>query len=592
VSRLGRRTRQERYALTLTVEEFSPLENLSKPGSTAVSSESKPNQNPRSNPVCLEIGVTIRSLPGEKDEPSPGPAEPTREEARTVIVFDNGAVLRLASNFPPGQAVIVSNPQGRDVVCRIVNTRNLPNVKGYIEVEFLEPITDFWGIHKPEGQSHASSPPAAVVTQPKAVTQPQIVSSAPIPEAPAPARVEPAAPEAVALIGKAPSFEDIAEVVHVAPPPIARVKTPEPTPRIPVSRSSNDSTPHTIEAARSYSPAGTSAPATELTSLSATWEGTPAPARMPSTSNDILGKFSASHATSESASTGSPGKTPLILGGAAVILIALGAGMFFMRRGSSVTPSVAPVATVSQPAARVPPAPVSIPTPDSPVVVDQPVAEPRPQALPLSPAISSTSPIPKEIAATSTSSLQQAPRRQTSNVAATQPNQVDVKQPDPSTLRPQVARNLKMSAPTVESQSGTLVDGSVPNIDDATVSGAVGAPGGGLISTVSHPNVPPPPALFPSANSSGKTASEPKLIFSTRPVYPPLAKQSNVEGDVIVAAEIDATGKVVGAKATAGPMYLRQAALDAIRNWKYEPATLNGKPTSTQISVKIQFRLK
>jgi TonB family protein len=586
VSSLGRKTREESYAMTLTIEESSPLENWTKPGSTAVSSESKSNQNPRSNPVCLEVGVTIRSLPGEKDESSPASAKPTREEARTVIVFDNGAVLRIASNFPAGQAVILSNPQGRDVVCRVVNTRNSPNVKGYIEVEFVEPTTDFWGIHKPEAQSHVSNSSAAPVTQPKAVPQPQIVSSPPPPVTPAPARVEPAASEPTTPVGRAPSFEDITGVVQASPLPVARVKTPEP--RISVSTHPDNSTPHTIEAGRPYSPADTSAPGTELTSLSATWEGTPA--RKASTSNDVLGKFS--HTTSESASNGSPGKTPLIVGGAAVILIALGAGMFFMHRGNSVTPSLAPVVAVSQPATHVPAAQVSTPTPEPPVAVDQSVAEQTPQASALSPAISSTSPIPKEITATSTPSLQQAPRRKTDNVAATQSSQSGVKQPDTSAPRSQIARNLKMSTPTVESRSGKLVDSSIPNLDDATVSRTLAVPGGGLVSTVSHPNVPPPPGGFLGASSSGMTASEPKLISSTRPVYPQVAKQSSVEGDVIVAADIDATGKVVGAKATAGPVHLRQAAVDAVRNWKYEPAILNGKPTSAQVSIKIQFRLK
>jgi len=92
--------------------------------------------------------------------------------------------------------------------------------------------------------------------------------------------------------------------------------------------------------------------------------------------------------------------------------------------------------------------------------------------------------------------------------------------------------------------------------------------------------------------SSAGRSSEAKLISSTRPIYPPLAKQSNVEGDVLVVVNIDEAGKVAGAKATAGPVFLRQAAVDAVRNWKYEPATLNGKPSSTQITVKIQFRLK
>jgi protein TonB len=158
--------------------------------------------------------------------------------------------------------------------------------------------------------------------------------------------------------------------------------------------------------------------------------------------------------------------------------------------------------------------------------------------------------------------------------------------------RPHAAGNLKMNTPTVESRSGRLVDGSVPNIEDAAVSGAVKVPGAGLVATVSHPTAPPPPGAFLGAGSSAITASEPKLISSTRPAYPQLAKQGNVEGDVVITADIDATGKVIAARATAGPAYLRQAAVDSVRNWKYEPANLNGKPISAQVSIKIQFRLK
>src|SRR5258706_11716473 len=531
--------------MTLTIEESSPLENLTKSGLSAVSSETKPNQNSRSNPVCLEVGVTIRSLPGEKDESSPGSAQPARQEARTVIVFDNGAVLRLANNLPPGQAVILSNPQGRDVVCRVANTRTSPNVKGYIEVEFLEATIDFWGIHKPEAQPHVSSAPAVVVAQPKAVTQPQIVPSAPSPAAAAPIRVEPAAPEQVAKIDRAQSFDDIAELVQVSPPPSARIKTPEQTPRIPDSKKPDDSTLRTLEAEKSYSPPGTSAPVTELTSLSATWDGTHPTARKPSASDDVLGKFS--HTTSESASNGSSGKMPLIVGGAAVILIALGAGIFFMRRGDSVTPPVAPMAAVVQPATQVPAAPVSAPAHEIPVAVDHPVAEQREQASPLSPAISSTSTIPKEkeIAATPTPSVQPPPLRKSDDVAV--PKQLGVKQPDTSMPRPHAAGNLKMNTPTVESRSGRLVDGSVPNIEDAAVSGAVKVPGAGLVATVSHPTAPPPPGAFPGADSSATTASEPKLISSTRPAYPQLAKQGNVECDVVITAGMDPTEKLTPA---------------------------------------------
>ncbi len=209
--------------VALTIKDSSPVDNLTKPGSTTGNAESNSNHNTntRSNPVCLEVAVAIRSLPGEKGEASSGSVKPTQEEARAVIVFENGAVLRLAGNFPAGQAVVVSNPQGRDVVCRVVSARNLPTVKGYIEVEFLEPVNDFWGIHKTAGQPNASNASAVVVTQPQPIPQPQIVPSEPSSAPPAPARVPRTVPQPPAPAGNAPSFEDVAGVVRMSSPAIS-----------------------------------------------------------------------------------------------------------------------------------------------------------------------------------------------------------------------------------------------------------------------------------------------------------------------------------------------------------------------------------
>jgi len=71
-----------------------------------------------------------------------------------------------------------------------------------------------------------------------------------------------------------------------------------------------------------------------------------------------------------------------------------------------------------------------------------------------------------------------------------------------------------------------------------------------------------------------------------------MAKSQHVAGDVRVDALVDANGRVITMKVVAGPSLLHQAAMDALRQWKYQPATLNGKPVPMHLAVTIQFRLQ
>ncbi len=83
-----------------------------------------------------------------------------------------------------------------------------------------------------------------------------------------------------------------------------------------------------------------------------------------------------------------------------------------------------------------------------------------------------------------------------------------------------------------------------------------------------------------------------KLISSAPPAYPPLAKSQHVSGSVLVDALIDANGRVTTMKVVSGPALLHQAAMDALKQWKYRPATLDGKPTPMHLTVTVQFRLQ
>jgi TonB family protein len=83
-----------------------------------------------------------------------------------------------------------------------------------------------------------------------------------------------------------------------------------------------------------------------------------------------------------------------------------------------------------------------------------------------------------------------------------------------------------------------------------------------------------------------------RMISSVPPIYPALAKTQHVAGDVRVDALVDVNGRVTTMKVVSGPSLLHQSAMDALRQWRYQAATLDGKPVPMHLTVTIQFRLK
>jgi protein TonB len=75
-------------------------------------------------------------------------------------------------------------------------------------------------------------------------------------------------------------------------------------------------------------------------------------------------------------------------------------------------------------------------------------------------------------------------------------------------------------------------------------------------------------------------------------VYPSLARAQHIQGQVLVDALIDTNGRVSAMRVVSGPVLLHQAAMDALRQWKYQAATLDGKPVPMHLTVTIQFRLQ
>lgn len=81
------------------------------------------------------------------------------------------------------------------------------------------------------------------------------------------------------------------------------------------------------------------------------------------------------------------------------------------------------------------------------------------------------------------------------------------------------------------------------------------------------------------------------VLQNVPPVYPPIAKAAQVQGTVVLSLKIDTTGKVESVQVVSGPPMLRQAAIDALRQWTFHPFEKDGKASEATGSISIAFDL-
>jgi periplasmic protein TonB len=159
----------------------------------------------------------------------------------------------------------------------------------------------------------------------------------------------------------------------------------------------------------------------------------------------------------------------------------------------------------------------------------------------------------------------------------------------------------KLVAPTVipkqiqmlkEEPISDLTGGVAGGVPGGVAGGSMGGVLGGVIGGVNTIAPIAPKVAGPKAPVRvGGRVREPRLISRVDPRYPPLAIQTHMQGSVIVDAIIDEHGNVIEAKVVSGPPLLIQAAMDAVRQWKYEPTYLNDEPVPVQLNVTVQFKL-
>jgi protein TonB len=121
----------------------------------------------------------------------------------------------------------------------------------------------------------------------------------------------------------------------------------------------------------------------------------------------------------------------------------------------------------------------------------------------------------------------------------------------------------------------------------------VETPGPGVVEGLGVPIAPPPPVQPRSQEPQhvGGSIRPPAKIVDVAPQYPALARASRVEGVVILQATIDSRGSVEAATVLRSIPLLDQAALDAVRQWRFTPTLLNGMAVPVIMTVTVNFEL-
>jgi len=140
--------------------------------------------------------------------------------------------------------------------------------------------------------------------------------------------------------------------------------------------------------------------------------------------------------------------------------------------------------------------------------------------------------------------------------------------------------------PDAIEEAGTDLDlgiegGQAGGVEGGVAGGVVGGIVGGALG-------PPSP---PKVLRVGGAITEPRKLLHVNPIYPQVARVARVQGRVVIDCLIDPGGHVVKAHVVEGAPLLKEAALEAVRQWRYTPTLYGGVPVPLEMRVTVSFRL-
>ena len=162
----------------------------------------------------------------------------------------------------------------------------------------------------------------------------------------------------------------------------------------------------------------------------------------------------------------------------------------------------------------------------------------------------------------------------------------------PAPAAPQPTAEAKFTAPIdvpdsvqPEESIDLGIEGGVPGgVEGGVPGGVVGGIVGGLPSDVPAPAAPAPVRV-------GGMIQAPKLVNRVNPQYPEIARSARTTASLILEATVGADGRVDDVKILRGQPLFDASAVEAVRQWRYQPLLLNGVPVPFIVTITLNFNL-
>ena len=531
--------------------------------------------NPRLNAVACEVHIIAT---GARPSENAVQRELFTEETTTALVFENGGVLRLSAKVAPGQLLFLTHKETkREVVAQVTRKRDFRPGICYVEVEFSEPSPGFWSIAFPPKPALDQANVCQKEADDSAQMEQAIMADEPTVRAAAPSAQEVTAlkievevlreqlkllqtqpvagnsdaPSAIPGLPPRPAFEpprapfaDSVEAVLTAQPsgePSPRLQSPTGEPPQPLPTEVSGTLANAVMA---LTPTNTSLPTDGAEATFSEEHLTPKPGlalREPTPQAKL-----ASKPQEKVVANSQPAALRKDLLFAAFVLVTAGAMWY-----QNLLPWL--------------PQPKKLFSSPAPSFAPRPIAH-APQKTANSHADSTNSSQTRETPASSTAALRDASQPESaatakpSALAPPETSESAKSSPDKASFPSDVGEKPEVDAPT--GKRATTVESSKPAVDS---------------------DVPPP---------SEKGIVPPKLVKSVLAVASPNALPEFATGkvdNVTLDALVDTSGHVRSMKPLSGSAALRSAAMEALKQYIYKPATLHGKPVPAHVIVKVKF---